>query len=158
MGQRAVSSFVTHSFGRVLLYADQLCAVGAIYSVVHQRTPYPPFFTPDYGSPLIRSLPHDIYDHRYGCDRTSWCTHAVVVQMGFLCFRCSDAPLCRVSLYAHTLLGTNVVRGTAFPSYSADCGRACSKRTRVYTAAALSTSSSSGCCTRSAGPSPRVRT
>ena len=62
VGQRKLFLFVTRSFGHVLLYPDQLCAVGAIYSVVHQCTHYPPFATPDNGSPLVRALPHDIYD------------------------------------------------------------------------------------------------
>jgi hypothetical protein len=69
--------------------------------VVHQRTPHSPLVASDHGSSIVRSLPHAIYDPRHGRERTRRCTHADIVQVGFLCFRRSDTPLCRVSLYAN---------------------------------------------------------
>ena len=115
--------------------------MGAIYSVVHQCAPYSPLGVLYNWPSVVRSLPHDIHDHRHGRERTRRCAYADIVQVGILYFRRSDALVCSVSRLRANL-DTIVVLTPyiASLSYSVDYGRAWLTRTRLCTGSALSTS------------------
>jgi bacteriorhodopsin len=71
--------------------------VGAIHTVVYQRTAHHPHVTVYDGSSTVRSLPHYILYYRYGYHWTLWRTHPDIVQVGFLCVWSLGAFLRRVS-------------------------------------------------------------
>jgi hypothetical protein len=75
-------------------------AVGAIYTMVYQRTTHPAHVTFHNRPPPIRPFPHTVHDPRHGGHGARRWTYSVKLQMGLLYLRRRNALLRGVSVPA----------------------------------------------------------
>lgn len=74
--------------------------VGAIYTMVYQRTTHPAHVTSDNRLPPIRPFPHAVHDTRHGNHGARRCADPVKLQVGLLYFRRFNSFLRGVSVPA----------------------------------------------------------
>lgn len=74
--------------------------VGAIYTMVYQRSTHPAHVTSDNRPSPIRPFPHSVHDPRHGGHGARRCTHPVKLQVGLLHLRRHNSFLRIVSVPA----------------------------------------------------------
>lgn len=131
--------------------------VGAICTMVYQRTAHPAHVTSDNRPPPVGPFPHPVHDPRHGSHGTRRCTHSVNLQVGLLCLRRRNSLLRGVSAPALDSVIRRLSRMSLVIRWPSGGLDRASLRTSLCTVLLRATPLSSGYFTPSAGACQRVR-